>query len=117
MKFKIEQKSIKWWEGGRLKFNLYAIFSGIAFLVLLYLLSLFLKHPIYFFFVLILCFFYLVALNFCYLVGWVFYEFAIAQYIDKFKLEESRTVYFKFLLWAAVGSNLLFFLIFFFEYF
>lgn len=98
---------IKWWERRRFKFNIHAISSGVICLVILYLLSLYLKHGIYFFFMIPECILYLAFLNFIYLAGWYLFELVAINVRISNNTDEKRLRFFNLLVWVTYLLNLM----------
>jgi hypothetical protein len=68
--------AVKWWESRRLRYNGYVCLSIIVCLIIMYLLALIFKHPIYFFFLIPFIVAHVCFLNLAYTFSWILYEFA-----------------------------------------
>lgn len=97
----MKKEIIRWWEGRRLRFNVFAFLSGLLCIIILYLLSYSLRRPVYFFFMIPSGVLYLLFLNIMYLAGWLFYE-----YFNVKNLGITKDVFYKLLIGAAVLMNL-----------
>ncbi len=79
MSFSLSKEIIYWWEKKRITYNLFSIGTGLLCLIFLYFLSLYLNHPIYFFFLLPFAILYLVFLNIIYTLGWLIHEMLLSR--------------------------------------
>jgi hypothetical protein len=114
MNLLVTKESFKWWNNRLLKFNGYAIISGLFFLVCLYIISFF-TRPIYFFFLIPLCIIYLFLLNGCFYLGWFLFEINF-QNKNSIQKNIKRVNYFRRLIYLCILMNLIVFILFIIEY-
>jgi hypothetical protein len=99
----ISKENIKWWEYRRFKFNLYILLIGFSSLAMLYLLSIFLERPIFFFFFIPIAFLYWVFLNIIYTLFWFSFELIVHK---KNRINISKIKVFKVIVLITAFLNL-----------
>jgi hypothetical protein len=105
MKLYLSKEIIKWWENRRIRFNIYSVLTGLVCLIILYILSIYLNHPIYFFFMIPSIIVYLLFLNIMYLVGWFLFEIVAISLKHKGSIDKLRNKFFVSMIGIAVLMN------------
>lgn len=98
---------LNWWFAKWGRYNKLAILSGFICLLILYAATLFLKHPVHFFFMIPSILLYVLGLNLVYFGTACFYLFSITKINLIEDSEKKRLTIFKVLLYSTIFLNCL----------